>query len=550
MLKTLHWYISRELIRITLLALAVFTLLFTVIIIMEPLRKKGLATGQVAELFIYTLPAMVTLTLPFASLFAVTFTYGRFAQDQELLACRASGISTPMLLRPAIGLGLAATLASLILANFVAPASWRAAEEATLSNAKAIAYHVLRKERHFKVGKYVIHATHIDPQQDMLVGVVAGERSTEKGPDGKPRSVMRALVASAAFLKIDELPDPEIPGETDHYVSVDLRDSVGPLTNSFSEGGSGGQIPLEGWKLDEQSKDEVMFYDWGQLLAVYRNPGKHAEVRDEMAEIKRDIRHGRAIESLYDVLNDGRAQTVLHRGDEQFEILAPRITRRGNDVLQLQSRRDEEGNLHRVRVRVYRGRDVEEVTADEGTIACNYEELKRDSFITIRLEGRVHVPPREGAESPRLNDWERGSIALPPDPDIVATSPAEIYLNPEAYTEEKTIISKVKNLHESALRWRGEAYAEMHARLAFGLLGVLLVTLGAALGVMLRSGQAITALVVSLGPAMVGFGSLKMGQRMVANPDSSNVAGLGVIWGSLVILLVANVYIYWRLRKV
>ncbi len=550
MLKTLHWYISRELIRITLLALAVFTLLFTVIVIMEPLRKKGLATGQVAELFIYTLPAMVTLTLPFAALFAVTFTYGRFAQDQELLACRASGISTPTILRPGIGLGLAATVASLILANFVAPASWRAAEEATLSNFKAIAYHVMRKERHVKFGKYVIHATHVDAENDRLVGVVAGERDVERMPDGQVVQVIRAVVASEAYLKIEEMPDPDTPGQSDYYASVNLQNKVGPLSNRSGQQFEGKQIPLEGWKIDDQSQEEVMFYDWRRLLEVYHNPGKHAEIRDEMADIKRLIRYDRVLQGLYEVLKSGRSQTVLHAEEAQVEILAPHVEKVGRARLGLHAVRDETGQLHRVRVRVYRGRKVQEITADAGSIACAYSPMTRTSSITLRLFQDVSMPAPEGGEAPRLDDWAYGEIPLPPDPDLAATSPAEIYQNPTTYTTDKAIINDVGQLQEKALRWRGEAYAEMHARVAFGLLGVLLVTMGAALGVMLRSGQAITALVVSLGPALVGFGSLKMGQRMLANPDASHFGGITVIWGSLVLLLAADIVVYWRLRKV
>ncbi|HDY65422.1 MAG TPA: hypothetical protein ENH84_04210, partial [Phycisphaerae bacterium] len=76
MLRTIHGYLSRELLRVTALAMVAFTLVMTVFAIMEPLRKQGLATGQVASLFIFTLPVMLSLTLPFAALFATAIVYG------------------------------------------------------------------------------------------------------------------------------------------------------------------------------------------------------------------------------------------------------------------------------------------------------------------------------------------------------------------------------------------------------------------------------------------------------------------------------------------
>ncbi|MBS3820934.1 MAG: LptF/LptG family permease [Phycisphaerae bacterium] len=550
MLKTLHWYISRELIRITLMALAVFTLLFTVIMIMEPMRKKGLATGQVAQLFVYTLPAMVTFTLPFAALFAVTFTYGRFAQDRELLACRASGIATAAILRPGLFLGIAITVISLVLTNFVAPASARAGEAATLSNFKAIAYHMIRKESHAKFGDYIVHATHVDPDKDALIGVVAGEMDTEVGPDGKTIRVMQAMVASQAFLQIDEVTDPNDPDRTDYYASVDLRDPVGPLTNQPGLQVVHSQAQPSGWKIDDPSQERPLFYDWDRLLEVYRNPGRHSEIRDRMGKVKRLIRYDRVLDDMETVLRAGRPQTVLRVDDRQFEILAPRIRRRGPQMLRLTARRDGDGQLQPVRVRVYRGRDVQQATADSGVITCDYSPLSRESHINITLSGNVRVPAEPGVEAPRLETWQRGQIPLPPDPELLATSPAEIYQDPEAYTDDETIIADVRGLRARALKWKGEAYAEMHTRIAFGLQGVLLVTLGAALGVVLRSGQAITALVVAMGPALVGFISIKMGQRVLSNPESSDIVGLSVVWGSLVVLLAANGFIYWRLRKV
>ena len=122
MIRTIHFYISRELAKVTLLALVAFTLVLTVIGIIEPLRKQqGLGAEQVLALFGYLLPAMLSLTLPVGAMFAATVVYGRFAQDNEHLACRASGISTMNLLRPALVLGLIVTACSLILSNFVAP---------------------------------------------------------------------------------------------------------------------------------------------------------------------------------------------------------------------------------------------------------------------------------------------------------------------------------------------------------------------------------------------------------------------------------------------
>ena len=42
----------------------------------------------------------------FATLFAATIVYGRFSQENELTACRASGVSTLSVLKPALFMGV------------------------------------------------------------------------------------------------------------------------------------------------------------------------------------------------------------------------------------------------------------------------------------------------------------------------------------------------------------------------------------------------------------------------------------------------------------
>ena len=92
MTKTLYIYLSRDLAKVTLMALVAFTLVMTIFGVLEPLRKQGLSGLQALSLFGFTMPVMLSLTFPIAALFAATFVYGRFSQNNELLAAWASGV--------------------------------------------------------------------------------------------------------------------------------------------------------------------------------------------------------------------------------------------------------------------------------------------------------------------------------------------------------------------------------------------------------------------------------------------------------------------------
>lgn len=55
--------------------------------------RKGLPVDIVGQILIYTLPLIVSYTAPMAILVAVVMTFGRLAQDNEILALKTSGLT-------------------------------------------------------------------------------------------------------------------------------------------------------------------------------------------------------------------------------------------------------------------------------------------------------------------------------------------------------------------------------------------------------------------------------------------------------------------------
>lgn len=66
----------------------------------ELIIRRGLAVGTVAQLFWYTLPNILVLTLPMSLLFGILVAVGRMSSDSELIAVRACGVSPYRLYRP------------------------------------------------------------------------------------------------------------------------------------------------------------------------------------------------------------------------------------------------------------------------------------------------------------------------------------------------------------------------------------------------------------------------------------------------------------------
>ena len=121
--------IQRYLVKEIVLAFAVSFLIFfflfflnQILLLAEDILKKRAPFGQVMILIIASLPSILALTAPFASLLGILLSIGRLAGDKEILAMQASGIPHRKLFAPVAVLGLIFTLGSYLANDVLLPA--------------------------------------------------------------------------------------------------------------------------------------------------------------------------------------------------------------------------------------------------------------------------------------------------------------------------------------------------------------------------------------------------------------------------------------------
>ncbi|HUX13903.1 MAG TPA: LptF/LptG family permease [Spirochaetia bacterium] len=117
-------YVAKEFLLSFVVAFLFFFFIFFVnqmLLMAEQVLTKRVGAWEVFLLIVYSLPAIVALSFPFASLVGALMAVGRFSSDNEIIAFQASGIPLTRLFVPIVFLGLAFSSVSFIMNDYFLP---------------------------------------------------------------------------------------------------------------------------------------------------------------------------------------------------------------------------------------------------------------------------------------------------------------------------------------------------------------------------------------------------------------------------------------------
>lgn len=214
--RVLFFYLVRELLLYFSISFLFFFSIFFVnqiLLVAERILRQGAPFFSVARLMVYSFPFLIAQSAPFATLVGFLMCLGRFMSDNELIVIRASGFGYIHILFPVVLLGLAISLVSFFVNDYLLPLGtikYNSLYREIISANPAIALES-NSVKHFNdasliagdvTEEYVSDLVLIDDGDETLRFIFAGKSKIEK--QKIPGVMMKISMDDAHILLLDK----------------------------------------------------------------------------------------------------------------------------------------------------------------------------------------------------------------------------------------------------------------------------------------------------------------------------------------------------------
>jgi len=540
MVFTLHRYIFRDLLKTFFLATLILSAVLGLGFMLRPLREFSVEPVRVPELLLYTLPITLTMVIPIAALLAATLTYGRLAFDNEINACRSSGISLHNLIYPALTLALFIGIVTLLLGFHIIPIFTERFESIIKTDAEAIIYKNIEKKGNLgkMFSEYRVHADYAIPAEHRLVNVVVLELDRSK--------IKRIITARHVEVNFKTRQQ-----SNEIHMRLLGASVLDPNSNTSTDWDS---LTLS-VTAPRFLQDSIKFKKLGDLKKIRRNMLLFEPIRKQFDKTRRQI----LVENFFQYCSG-----QLSLADGYLDLY------QGGHRLRLS------GNQQGLQVNSCKGQRAEFGGKGEWPVVLGYYHEAGDVVpekIYFAREVQIKIDPQNISRPVELilqdarwnyaNETHRYSLKVHPLaaislPDGFVEELEAITLGsllaegnvgpgkglPSAYLGK--LLGKLRrDCHELGI----EIAVELHSRLAFGLSCIVLVLMGTALGIVFRSSHLLTAFGISFVPAALCLITIFTGKHIAEQSNSGVAGGIFFLWSGIAVVFIADLLLYRKLLK-
>jgi lipopolysaccharide export LptBFGC system permease protein LptF len=557
MSRTLFWYVFKDLFRVFVLTAIALAGIMSFGGLLRPLTENGLDGRQVGMMLGYLLPAMATYSLPIAALFATTMVYGRLSADNEITACRAGGISFISIATPAFLLGFFVAIVSLLLLCFIVPAFTFKVEQVIYSNLARVVANKIERTHQIPIGKNtVVYAQQavVPPanpdrpkEQTVVLGGPMFVRFEPVGPvkKGEPPMMVpkRFFTARKATVFITR------ESEDTVNLTAELEDGA-QFPREFA-GHAQANVAALGYgpvPIPSQVKEHPKFMNILQLKGMLADPGRSRNVQDAVealvrAELDRGMR-----QRFLAALNGPGGKVVYRTATDTYTVTRGSAPARVEEnVIVVPS---SGAGKREVRFQIGRAGGGQVAMAGEVRLTLVSDPANDRVIVQAELkDAEVGV----GAEAAQFGEYKPTdvAVALPADLERIEQRPPEWYLNNPAVPAKDR-----QDLLQVVVKLINYCKSEMHGRASFAVSCVVLVMVGASLGLLFKSGNFLSAFAVSVVPALISIALIVTGQHTMEGIPAHVTAannplhlGMALIWSGNLMVLIIGVVLLAKLQR-
>ncbi len=546
---TLFRYIFFEVGRLVLLSTAVLVAVIAFAASVKPLADGKLSVMGFVRFMLLATPPMLAYALPFASGFGTTLAYHRLAQDNEILAAKAGGVSHRGLLVPAAAIGLLLGMSLLLLNEQIIPRFLTRMERLITQDVMQIMVRSIDRGESVRIGSTEIYADEVqrvEPRpgssviaQYLLLGV-AGVDLNEDG------SVETMITARRAWILL-------VPGAEAGFEDSDSAAALIRFEDARGiQGGTivGGEVlPAPPVRIPNPFQDDPKFLTWGKLRELRRNPEAMNWIDAKRLNLAREYAGQETLEAIRRRLRqDGLARFSNDQGDS-FLVRAAALRQRDGWTLVAPT------STGKIELEVYRpdGGGIDRYSAREGKLiseSSSYEDPTSPApgsgiSFTLRLVD-VEIIGSTAARDANLPTTQTERVEFPglevtgdPMRALREMSSDELLREVRPSTEGAGRVQQVAlaaaSLEKDLVRLQREITSKQQERLAMAVSCLVMVLTGAVTAMKLRDSLPLVVYLWSFFPAIGTIIFISTGQQMT---HSSGLIGIPVLWGGVILLAI------------
>ena len=574
---TLYRYILRELLKVLVLTTAVLVVVLSFGAAVGPMTDGLLGPVTLIKFVLYTMPTVLGFALPFAGAFSATVVFHTMTKDNEVLACRAGGMSYSRIFAPVAALGLVLMLVLLLLSNTVVPGFWRSAKSTVEGDVLGVLVSQLNQNRPYMLGNggLVLYADSADVREPpenssaggfkavqfiVMTGVAVGQIEKQTG-----RVITDTTASKASALLVrDE------SGKS--YITLRLENPVYFEADSDqmqARGTSGSFETDQPILLPDPISDEATFFTFQDLMRLKHHPDSFDRVRQAKDDLAAAISRQQLTNLITQSLDpeEGRGFITLKGGfsDRYYRLSAP-VVEAGDGGLVLRASGDDKVTIDTYKNAELRGNPVNRFEGDVARLDILTDRLDREPQTRITMQN-VLVLAFDGAGevSGNNNKAEYTFPALRYTEQVLGQDPSSMTVDQLSEWTQQDAMGEAEGVQAARHNLRFRIYeleymidAELYTRFATAIATPLLLLLGTLLAVRLHDRLPLVVffwafILAILTLVMIHTGS-SMAERVsmedvLTGSGGDRLIGVAVLWGGNLILLLLIGRLYLRVAR-